>query len=244
MMPLLSRPLEYFKKGGERLGGPPILIFISALAVVSNGPRWLEVAAAIVSAVGAIWASSQQIRDAKLLAEKNEELKALALRTVDTVTGGSSVCYLMPYGRVGPTAMVTPHGSFPLYEVVVRVTDLERFEEIRARNEAMPNYFAAEIATLRIGEVAPGLSRMLPVELFIHHGDRRGWNVFFTARNGNWTQLIRMRRIGNEWRMATRVLRANGRDIAFELVVDGYPLLPDGSVEWNAQNPSQTAATN
>ena len=67
-------------------------------------------------------------------------------------------------------------------------------------------------------------------------GPRR-LNVFFAARNGSWTQLIRLHPVGGDWEMATRVFRGDMRDsktitILLEHIDAAFPRNAAGQVEW------------
>ena len=67
--------------------------------------------------------------------------------------------------------------------------------------------------------------------------DEQDYNVFLNARNGFFTQLIRLRRVDGNWKVATRVREqlANGDESpTLYLDVDaGFPLNERGEVDWS-----------
>src|SRR5882762_1540173 len=93
----------------ESIGGPTILIFIGG----------------IIAAIGAVWASYDQNTANKKLEQKNEEIARLNRETANAVTGGDSYCYLMPIANIPEMVTVIQKGEFPLYDVSVRVVDLD-----------------------------------------------------------------------------------------------------------------------
>ncbi len=60
--------------------------------------------------------------------------------------------------------------------------------------------------------------------------DNQDFNVFFMARNGQWIQETRMRKIDKEWFNATRVKR--GKNNLYEHVQKGFPLNKNNEVDW------------
>jgi hypothetical protein len=58
----------------------------------------------------------------------------------------------------------------------------------------------------------------------------RDFNIFFNARNSFVTQLLRLRKINNQWVYATKVIRDNKN--LFEKIDDNFPKSNDGTISW------------
>jgi hypothetical protein len=58
------------------------------------------------------------------------------------------------------------------------------------------------------------------------------YNVFFVARNGSWTQQLRMKWMGNGWSVATRISGLSEGKELYRNVTPDYPLGPNREVEW------------
>lgn len=180
---------------------------------------------ATISILGAFWASSQQTANEKRIAELNEEIAS-------SITGGNSFAYITS-SLVAPSTngLVLVHqGEYPLYDLNIRIVDLARWESKQARSLLE---LQKDEQHLNIGNLAPSQARVLgPVQI---DSDVTRWNIFFGARNGFWTELLRIRRVGNELKFALKVTRSRqtGKaEIVFEKVDPGYPRTKEGQIEW------------
>jgi hypothetical protein len=159
-----------------------------------------------------------------------EQLEMHAKEITHYTTGGDSYCYF-GVGVNGNTATwtVVHQGKYPLYNVGARIVDLSQFQA--AMNSGNP--FAAD-TNLRIGDI--GQSQAAQVHsMDLGSGNARDFNVFFSARNGFYTQLLRFRRVNGKWLSATSVTfmaPAFQTNPALHKVDHGYPLdahgKPDG----------------
>ena len=70
--------------------------------------------------------------------------------------------------------------------------------------------------------------------MILEHGGRPtvNINVATSARNGNFVELIRLRRNALGWTRAVRCYRKGSKDLLFEEVAADFPREPDGSVDW------------
>jgi hypothetical protein len=209
---------------------PGIVIFLGALIV----------------AFGAFWQFHRQTATEQRLAEKSEEIAALnrelaakseeiARLTKDNfaaVTGGDSFCYVALAARedaAGPTVTAVHQGKYPLYDVDLRITDLKRW--------STPPGKSAEqlIARFHLGTLAASttvlVGRMPPLR-----GETERFNLHFSARNGFWTQLVRLRKVDGTWKMATKVTRGPAPGQVSEQILipdrveNGFPA--GGEVDW------------
>lgn len=217
----------------KAFGISALVTFVGAVvaAVGAFGSPLVGFLGGCVAAAGAIWSAKEQNDLGEQLFRKNEELARLAQETAYSVTGGPTVCYLTPMGGTPETGSVIVHGDYPLYNLSARIVDLDLTERRRAEQ---PNRrpVMGEDPEIRIGDMPPRAATVIgPV--FQFHGEYRRWNIFFSARNGFFTQLLRVRKINGEWQPAIRVMRRDGREVAFEKIPEGFPREPDGSVKWD-----------
>ncbi|BBJ23885.1 hypothetical protein [Candidatus Nitrotoga sp. AM1P] len=114
-------------------------------------------------------------------------------------------------------------GRYPLYGVTARIVDLAEFQTALKSG----NPYAAD-TIVPVGEIAQNQAILLhKIDLGV--GTARDFNVFFTARNGDFTQLVRFRRVNGKWCQATSVTATiSGDATLFLRVNDGYPINIDG----------------
>ena len=201
----------------ENLGTPAVVMLIGAL----------------ISAAGAILAAQQQAISEKELRQKSDEIAELNRQIASSITGGDSFAYIVPMFLDNSIVLSVIHqGKHPLYDLDVRIVDLFRFEKMVKQNYSWSDMQRDEIH-IRIGNIAPGQANMLqPIQV---HAEPIRWNIFFSARNGFFDELLRVRRVGNEWKTAVRVSNnptPGERKTLFEKVDQGYPVGDDGQVMW------------
>ncbi|MHC5061769.1 MAG: hypothetical protein ACYTFK_11875 [Planctomycetota bacterium] len=194
------------------------------------GPPGLILLGAILTAIGALWASQQQVSFERHLRSKSEEIASLNREIVNLVTGGDSFCYIDIANIDSNTnrgiLTVVHHGEHPSYDVTARIADLQRYNQIK--KWTIETTLKTD-TPLKIGNIPKGSVCIIsPFDL----GDsqNRDFNVFFTSRVGFSTQLLRMRKIKNKWIIATQVER-NG-EVLFEKVNDDFPKTEQGQVQW------------
>lgn len=160
------------------------------------------------------------------------ELDGKTTDLVGHITGGDSVCYLIgsPVSpdQFGNIALVH-HGKHPLYNVNARLVDLEIFDQFKD-NLTFENIQKSEIYR-QFGDLIPGHASMVGGVIPLGGGDTRRFNIFFTARNGSFVQLLRFKRVNGSWVSATKVEKGETR---FEQIQDGYPRNESGQVDWDA----------
>ena len=199
----------------ENLGGPTVLIFVGA----------------VLSAGGALWASHQQTRFERELRIKSDEIAQLNRELANFVIGGDSFCYFAigSLDAVTDTGMLTVihRGKYHLYDVHARMVDLQKFDEVKSKLSFDTMKYTD--INVSVGNLIPGHASMLR-QVNLGSGDTRGFNVFFTARNGSFTQLLRYEKVAGRWLHATKVER--GEQVLFEQVDPEFPRNRNGEVEW------------
>jgi len=122
-------------------------------------------------------------------------------------------------------------GEYPLYDLTVRILDISTFDNIMGQNNSYSDKLRDEVQ-LSVSNIAPNQTSMLKT-VQLGSGPLR-WNLFFSARTGYFTELLRVRRVGNEWKTALKVIRTRSpkNEVLLEKIDSGYPLSKDGQVEW------------
>lgn len=179
------------------------------------------------------------------LGEANANLTS---EVAKSVTGGDSFCYyVFMCNRVGwpryqMTRLLMHQGLYPLYDVHIRICDVN---ELKDKNWGANLSYQGQLnlGTTRIekptffklGQGSVGVDEefvTLPKER-----EYQQYSIFFTARNGEWHQMVSMRWIKGSWQVASRVAcwREEGRkEVLFmpDDVSPGYPRDAKGEVLW------------
>lgn len=159
----------------------------------------------------------------------SEESTALAKKNLSTITGGDSFCYMAVNHQFGyPTPFFIHSGQCTLYDVGVRVVDLNRMRE---------NQEPSTVLQLQLGEMQPGKASVNPQLRFLFFGETaQDFNIFFGARNGAWNQFLRLRKVDAEWERASQVWWFDPTKPAdkptFEDVSPDFPRNDKGEVDW------------
>ena len=162
----------------------------------------------ISSATSALQGMSGEIDDARTKSEA--QFASTISRVNESIkmeTGGDSFCYLTaaaPSER-GLGVSILSEGNYPLYQVQVRVADAKY---MHATGEVM----SATVFTDTIGDIFPPHSGIFfPIKQFKYHipGPHQALNIFFSAKNGFWTELLRLEEVNNKWVFAIMVIRHN-----------------------------------
>jgi hypothetical protein len=106
------------------------------------------------------------------------------------------------------------------------------FDNMARQNNSYSDKLREEVQ-LSISNIAPNQASMLKT-VQLGSAPLR-WNLFFSARNGFFTEFLRVRRVGNEWKTALKIIRtpsSSNEQMLFEKIDLGYPRCEDGQVEW------------
>ena len=220
---------------------PAIAIFGTMVAALGAfyGSAGVALAGAIISGAASFIGAFRQANFEEQLRAANAKLLHQAEDIAARVTGGDSYAYVqvqhivanlfpdLPNKSATILLLVVHQGKYPLYDMNVRI-----WCDADAARSGDAFYLGV---TVSIGTVAPDSSMWLPpVEIDPAHGTRN-MNLFFSARNGFWTQEILGRLVGGEWAYAWRVSRARsggGNEYLGESVPPGFPRAPGGEVGW------------
>lgn len=194
------------------------------------GPAGLIFLGAFLAALGALWASQQQVKFERDLRAKSDEIADLNREIANLVTGGDSFCYVT-IASINPNAnrgilTVVHQGDYSTFDINVRMVDLQKSREIK---DYTLNALKQAQTTLQIGSLIKGTALAVgPFDL--GSSPERDFNIFFIARNSQFTQFLRLRKIDDKWVTATKVER-DGK-IIFEKVDEGFPGTDQGQVQW------------
>jgi hypothetical protein len=116
---------------------------------------------------------------------------------------------------------VVHKGKHPLYDVSVRITDVR------------PGKFDAQsgLRAYPIGNLSPGLASLTAIRI-PQDGKDLMFNIFFVARNGTWTQFLRMPWIGDGWGKASKIVRDRDGAVVLREVSDNFPRNEKGEIDW------------
>lgn len=145
------------------------------------------------------WGSAQFFR-----VKKQTETETALARIQNLQTGGNSFCYWMLYhfdmnANIAQQFVVIRKGDFPLYDVRLRIVDMDSKKQLLERPWGEVN--------------APADFQLLKWSL----KPEQYYRIHFHARNGSWNQDLILKRSDKAkcWLAATRVLGGKG-DVLFE----------------------------
>ena len=187
------------------------------------------------------WSAGETERSKKLFVDgwttpKRGENAEINKQIASSITGGVSFAYIIPTffdpTHNSPMLTLVHRGEYPLYDLTVRILDMATFDNRVRQNNSYSDRLREEVQ-LGISNIAPNQTSMVKtVQLGT---DPLRWNLYFSARNGFFTELLRVRRVGNEWKTALKVIRTrwpSNDQVLLEKIDSGYPLSKAGQVAW------------
>lgn len=180
---------------------------------------------AFVSAAGALMSSGER-------AKHEREIAKVSKDTLYSVTGGDSFCYVLIAGQGW---IIIQKGDYPVYDVSVRITYLRGFQREVAAGVINP--LGPHTTNLTVENLRPGGSVIMGKRQ-PQDDIKQGYNVFISARNGLFTEELRLTYEGSEPKYAVRVKRSlplpNESPVLYEYVQGGFPTNDKGGVEWGS----------
>ncbi|MGD0627079.1 MAG: hypothetical protein ABSB32_20525 [Thermodesulfobacteriota bacterium] len=196
---------------------------------------------AIIGAGGGLWAAIEQSKAQKELNKKNEEIARLNQQIASSVTGGESFCYITfplsdERNNYSSLIFVTNEGQFPVYDVSLRIVDLDRIDLIdqkRPGTITFEDVWSTNVFTKTVGNLGPSQSQMLG-NWTLPKVDKARYNIFIAARNGFVTEFVRLARVEGKWKAAYKVEASHGRKpgILLEKIDPIYPRNKQGNIDW------------
>jgi len=210
------------------LGGRTMKSFLQLLL----SPSGVIFIGVILAAIGALWASQQQVGFERHLRAKSDEIANLNREIANIVTGGNSFCYITiasldPNTNRGILTIVH-QGEHPSYDVTARIVDLQKSRQVKKWTlETMQK----TETILQIGNIPKGAVHIIS-SFDLGDSQDRDFNIFFASRGGFFEQLLRMRKINSKWVTATQVKKSG--EILFEKIDDDFPKTEQGQIQWTS----------
>lgn len=159
------------------------------------------------------------------------QLESKTNEMIGHISGGNSFPWLQ-IGQINHSSdtgvlVVIHEGEHPLYDVNAQIVDLVKFEQIK-QNLSLENRNFAD-TDIYVGNMIPLHARMLR-QWKIESCPEQSYNIFFTARNGSFTQLLRLKKINGTWISATIVKKND--EVLHEEVHENFPRDLDGKICW------------
>lgn len=152
--------------------------------------------------------------------------------TISSLLGGDS----FPWFNIGTfdgstnTGILSAYheGEHPLYDVHAKIADLQRFDH--NQENGIPFSFENMYTNIDVGNMIPSHSIILQ-PWTLENEPEQSYNIFFTARNGGFTQQLRFKKINGAWVSASKVTNKDN-EILHEQIDDNYPKDENGNVSW------------
>jgi hypothetical protein len=159
------------------------------------------------------------------------------------VTGGDSYCYVTFANRAPDNSsmmlMAVHRGRYPLRDVRVRMVDQIKSHKLYEAHGPSESALSAAETNIAIGDLATGHAESLGWK-DLKGAEKFNFLLQFSALNGSWYEVIRLRLVNGEWRQAMKVFRdvvvqkdkPAQEKVLFEPSPSSeYPLV-DGKVDW------------
>lgn len=170
--------------------------------------------------------SNNQEERIKELSKQNFELSIQLSRSTETlygnITGGDSFGELIvtPIDHNKAELMLISHGKYPLYELSLRIVDIELIKTVKIRT--MDDIYKTQ-PIISVGNMQ--VSSALPLGKlssdFTH--SYKEFNIFFDARNGFFVQNIKLSKKENSWVKSTSITNLVNNKLLFEKTDPDFP---------------------
>jgi hypothetical protein len=168
-----------------------------------------------------------------------ENLSAASKDLIAHITGGESACYvyIMPMEGPGMAQMMVIHqGAHPIYDIAMRVSDLDVMEPLFKRGGELTMTAIQQADQLfKLDTLIPGFATTLGPVLRLSQKHRHRFNIFITARNGAYTELYRAYRGATDWQVAVR-LQAHGKIVHEQINPNTFIEELRNDADWKASD--------
>lgn len=208
-----------------RHGAPALAIAGAGIAAIGTyyASSIITLVGALVAAFSAGWLSVTQNELSERLELANQALREKAEEIASLVTGGDGFAYI----RVEPNLMLgflINDTKYPLYNINLSLISLP----LKLLHNG--DIFSNRVQT-HVSDIGPNCGNLIPTMRF-PKSDQMDFNIQFSARNGFWSQLLRIREVDGELRHAIRVVRIGPGNTIYEKVDAGFPCNDRGEVDW------------
>src|SRR5918995_877733 len=206
--------IDWFRR---RFGVSAVLTMLGAVVSAVGGvwvfayenqsvgvPAVVVLIGAVITTAGAFLSSGERTRFEHDLRERSDEIARLNREIMHSVTGGDSFCYL----TIGSFSDSSPNkgfltllhkGQHTLYDVSFRMVDLQEFRKTVNQDQSVWPHLVSN--NVEVGNVSPHSAVMVRA-WELPNTDEQDYNIQLYARNGFFTQLLRLRRCEGNWKQA------------------------------------------
>lgn len=165
--------------------------------------------------------------------ELSIQLTSAAKMLYGNITGGDSYCmsFIRPISKNQGIISFIHQGKFPLYDVQIRMVDLELYSSITANS--IEDLSKSEVLNMNISILSSYKEQTAtiatePVYFKTDFTNRfKAFNIFYITRNSKFTEEIRLYDTKDGWVKAIRVFRSD--KLLFEKIEKGFPI---SLVDW------------
>jgi hypothetical protein len=163
-----------------------------------------------------------------------EKTVADITKSIDSVTGGKTFCYVIATYQEPMTLAVFAKGATPLHEVKVDMVDVDAERKVKVFSMEAIQSFTTTFPLIPFLESGSGLSlAQIPGLTGV---DKRNFAFNFFSLNGSWHENLSLRRVNGAWVQAVQVTReikgkGNRRQTLYTIVPDNYPRV-NGQPDW------------
>ncbi|MDT4952105.1 MAG: hypothetical protein QOJ02_243 [Acidobacteriota bacterium] len=187
----------------------------------------------VILVIGDEWSKRQELAE---MTKHLDELKQQGEVASRLATGGDSFGYLSVFGsNASPGLMLAHKGDYPLYDVQIRIVDLDVLDKIAQSSKQITFENLAPSETVHnVGNLNPNQSILIGRINLPTDKDEKGFNVFIMARNGQISQPLRFRRVNGVWYGAYKVERidVNPPRLLMERSDPEFPKNARGEIAW------------
>ena len=187
-------------------------------------------------------AQNEIIKSNSKLIEANNRIEELNIRQLNYQSGENSFGYIILQSIVDIDGSESymfgfiKEGEFPMYDVTITSWNLEDFQNPRPDARASISDFQ-KYNTSKLGDIALGGSRTFGNLFKIPDNQITKFNFSITAKNGQFSQVLRIYKKGKTMASGYRVNTVTDGKTKFkvlkEFVDKNFPLNSDGTMNWN-----------
>ena len=135
------------------------------------------------------------------------------------ITGGDSFCHLQLSfdGTNRFRLLLVNEGEYAMSKIQIRIVDLDELN-------ATKNHTVESLTknTFNVNELPGKMAQIIGNYQINSQKNAVSLNIFINARNGNFIQLFRLRKVNNDWHFADRVKKEN--QVIYEKIGDEFPI--------------------
>lgn len=182
------------------------------------------------------------------ISRKSDKIAELSQELTASVTGGDSYGYwsfLLGDGTTNnPMGIFTHVGKYPLYDVIVYVTDYEKFKSLvpkgglwigSADSFRTLEYVDKNRMQIEVGNVAVGKATRFSGWGNLPDREIVTYSIKIDSRFWSWYQHLKLRRVNGKWKLAFRVFKEEPNKtitVLLEFVPKDFPRDDQGESFW------------